>query len=123
MVGRKSAMEFLRVTEDLNYRNIILSMVVRQSAGNGTGLPPAHSYHAGPAGSLYPLHLGVAEAGDGEDSPYQVGYLSVSAPCWGGIGDTIRVSLTRRSPVRIAGMYATLVKRYTTARNIHRFRR
>src|SRR3954464_11251228 len=63
----ESAMEFLRIAEDLNYRNIILSM----KSSNPQVMVQAyrlliHTMQE-ELGHAYPLHLGVTEAGDGED--------------------------------------------------------
>jgi (E)-4-hydroxy-3-methylbut-2-enyl-diphosphate synthase len=63
----ESAMEFLRIAEDLNYRNIVLSM----KSSNPQVMVQAYRLLVQTMqqelGHSYPLHLGVTEAGDGED--------------------------------------------------------
>ena len=62
----ESAMEFLRICEDENYKNIVLSM----KASNPQVMVQAYRLlvqQMMQAGMNYPLHLGVTEAGDGED--------------------------------------------------------
>ena len=88
----ESAMEFLRICQDEDYHDIILSM----KASNTRVM--VHAYRMLVAemiknGMDYPLHLGVTEAGEGEDGRIKsaVGIGSLLAD---GIGDTIRVSLT-----------------------------
>ena len=62
-------------------------------------------------GECYPLHLGVTEAGDGEDGRIKSAAL-VSEHCWKmGLGDTIRVSLTEDPEFEIP-VCKDLVKRY-----------
>ena len=88
----ESAMEFVRICQDFNYHDIILSM----KASNPTVM--VHAYRLLIAymrenGTIYPIHLGVTEAGEGEDGRIKsaVGIGSLLAD---GIGDTVRVSLT-----------------------------
>src|SRR5206468_6579630 len=89
----ESAMEFLRIARDENYHQIVLSM----KASNPQVMVQAYrlliqqmdaEFH-----ECYPLHLGVTEAGDGEDgrvkSAEGTGTLLVD-----GIGDTVSVSLS-----------------------------
>lgn len=105
----ESALEFLRICEDLNYYNIVLSM----KASNPKVMIQAYrllinKMHA--EGMNYPLHLGVTEAGGGEDGRVKSA-AGIGALLEDGIGDTVRVSLTEdpefESPVAIA-----LVNRY-----------
>jgi (E)-4-hydroxy-3-methylbut-2-enyl-diphosphate synthase len=100
----ESAMEFLRICEDENYDNIVLSMkssnpqvmvqayrllvktmkngLTKRIMPNGIDLTGA-----------YPLHLGVTEAGDGDDGRIKSA-LGIGTLLEDGIGDTVRVSLT-----------------------------
>ena len=89
----ESALEFLRICEDLNYYDIVLSMkssnpqvmvqayrlLVQQM--NAEGLQP------------YPLHLGVTEAGEAEDGRIKSA-VGIGTLLEDGLGDTVRVSLT-----------------------------
>lgn len=88
----ESAMEFLRICQDENFHEILLSM----KASNTRVM--VHAYRLLVAemikeGMDYPLHLGVTEAGEGEDGRIKsaVGIGTLLAD---GLGDTIRVSLT-----------------------------
>ena len=88
----ESAMEFLRICRDENYHEIILSM----KASNTRVMVQAYRLLVAEMtkeGMDYPLHLGVTEAGEGEDGRIKsaVGIGTLLAD---GIGDTIRVSLT-----------------------------
>lgn len=106
----ESALEFLRIAEDEGFRNIVLSMkssnplvmvqayrllVTRLRA---EGLQP------------YPLHLGVTEAGDGEDGRVKSA-VGIGTLLEDGLGDTIRVSLTEEPEAEIPVARA-LVERY-----------
>ena len=88
----ESAMEFLRICQQEDYHDIILSM----KASNTRVMVQAYRllvHHMIKEGMNYPLHLGVTEAGEGEDGRIKsaVGIGSLLAD---GLGDTIRVSLT-----------------------------
>jgi (E)-4-hydroxy-3-methylbut-2-enyl-diphosphate synthase len=88
----ESAMEFLRICRDEDYHEIILSM----KASNTRVMVQAYRMLVAEMieeGMNYPLHLGVTEAGEGEDGRIKsaVGIGTLLAD---GIGDTIRVSLT-----------------------------
>jgi (E)-4-hydroxy-3-methylbut-2-enyl-diphosphate synthase len=88
----ESAMEFLRICQDEDYHEIILSM----KASNTRVM--VHAYRLLVAemikeGMNYPLHLGVTEAGEGEDGRIKSA-VGIGALLADGIGDTIRVSLT-----------------------------
>ena len=119
----ESALEFARIARDLDYHDFVFSMKAsnpkvmiaayrllvtrlnelddedaRKAGGDSSELP-------GRLGSIaptwnYPLHLGVTEAGEGEDARIKsaIGIGSLLAD---GIGDTIRVSLTEDSPHEI----------------------
>lgn len=95
----ESAMEFLRICKDENYHNIILSM----KASNTRVMVQAYRMLVAEMiqeGMDYPLHLGVTEAGEGEDGRIKsaVGIGTLLAD---GIGDTIRVSLTEAPELEI----------------------
>jgi (E)-4-hydroxy-3-methylbut-2-enyl-diphosphate synthase len=93
----ESALEFARIARDLGYHDFIFSM----KASNPKVMICAYRllvsrlYAEGPDWN-YPLHLGVTEAGDGEDGRIKsaIGIGSLLAD---GLGDTIRVSLTEDS--------------------------
>ncbi|KAF0141466.1 MAG: (E)-4-hydroxy-3-methylbut-2-enyl-diphosphate synthase [Stygiobacter sp.] len=107
----ESALEFLRICEDENYRSIVLSM----KASNTQVMVQAYRLLIAKMheeGMNYPLHLGVTEAGDGEDGRIKSA-VGIGTLLEDGIGDTIRVSLTEEpefeSPVAIS-----LATRYAT---------
>ena len=89
----ESAMEFLRIARDESYHNIVLSM----KASNTQVMVQAYRLLVQQMndefGELYPLHLGVTEAGDGEDGRVKSA-AGIGTLLEDGIGDTVRVSLT-----------------------------
>jgi (E)-4-hydroxy-3-methylbut-2-enyl-diphosphate synthase len=88
----ESAMEFLTIARDLNYHQIVLSM----KASNTHVMVEAYRLLVSrmmEEGMNYPLHLGVTEAGDGEDGRIKSA-VGIGALLEDGLGDTIRVSLT-----------------------------
>jgi len=97
----ESALEFARIARDLDYHDFIFSM----KASNPKIMIAAYRLLIARLNELgrdwnYPLHLGVTEAGEGEDARIKsaIGIGSLLAD---GIGDTIRVSLTEDSPHEI----------------------
>lgn len=105
----ESAMEFLRISEDLNFHNLVLSM----KASNPKVMVHAYRLLVNKmmnAGMNYPLHLGVTEAGDGEDGRIKSA-AGIGALLEDGIGDTIRVSLTE-DPEFEAPVAKALADRY-----------
>lgn len=106
----ESAMEFLRIARDLNYHNIMLSM----KSSNPQVMVQAYrlliSHMMNEFGECYPLHLGVTEAGDGEDGRIKSA-VGIGTLLEDGIGDTIRVSLTEDPELEIP-VCRQLVKRY-----------
>lgn len=108
----ESAMEFLRIARDENYHNIVLSM----KSSNPQVM--VHAYRLLITQMMeefrecYPLHLGVTEAGDGEDGRIKSA-IGIGTLLEDGIGDTIRVSLTEDPEFEIP-VCKDLVKRYTT---------
>jgi (E)-4-hydroxy-3-methylbut-2-enyl-diphosphate synthase len=88
----ESALEFLRICEDENYFNIVLSM----KSSNPKVMVQAYRLliqKMEDENMHYPLHLGVTEAGGGEDGRIKSA-IGIGSLLEDGIGDTIRVSLT-----------------------------
>jgi (E)-4-hydroxy-3-methylbut-2-enyl-diphosphate synthase len=131
----ESAMEFLRICEAENYHNIVLSM----KASNPQVMVQAYRLLVQTMNAnnmFYPLHLGVTEAGDGDDGRIKSA-LGIGALLEDGIGDTIRVSLTEdpefEVPVaqRLANRYSNRAGHspiqpaskifYTTASRFYKF--
>jgi (E)-4-hydroxy-3-methylbut-2-enyl-diphosphate synthase len=107
----ESAMEFLRIARNESYHNIILSM----KSSNPQVMVQAYrllvNVMMNEFGECYPLHLGVTEAGDGEDGRIKSA-IGIGTLLEDGIGDTIRVSLTEDPEFEIP-VCRDLVKRYT----------
>lgn len=107
----ESAMEFLRIARDENFHQIILSM----KSSNPQVMVQAYrlliQQMQASFGECYPLHLGVTEAGDGEDGRIKSA-AGIGTLLEDGIGDTIRVSLTEDPEFEIP-VCRDLVKRYT----------
>src|SRR5690606_5465500 len=106
----ESAMEFIRICEDLRFYNLVISM----KSSNPQVMVRAYRLLVEKMvaeGMNYPLHLGVTEAGDGEDGRIKSA-VGIGTLLEDGLGDTVRVSLTEEpeyeAPVAIA-----LVNRYT----------
>lgn len=108
----ESAMEFLRIARDESYHNIVLSM----KSSNPQVMVQAYrlliSTMNQEFGEIYPLHLGVTEAGDGEDGRIKSA-VGIGTLLEDGIGDTIRVSLTEDPEFEIP-VCNDLVNRYRT---------
>lgn len=88
----ESAMEFLHICRDEDYHDIVLSM----KASNPQVMVQAYRMLADrmrDEGMAYPLHLGVTEAGEGEDGRIKSA-VGIGALLAEGLGDTVRVSLT-----------------------------
>jgi (E)-4-hydroxy-3-methylbut-2-enyl-diphosphate synthase len=88
----ESALEFIRICEDYGYQDIALSMK------SSNPIVMIHAYRLlvnrmDKEGMDYPLHLGVTEAGEGEDGRIKSA-LGIGTLLEDGLGDTIRVSLT-----------------------------
>ena len=107
----ESAMEFLRIARGESYHNIVLSM----KASNTQVMVQAYrlliQQMDAEFGECYPLHLGVTEAGDGEDGRVKSA-VGIGTLLEDGIGDTIRVSLTEDPELEIP-VCKDLVKRYS----------
>ena len=88
----ESAMEFIRITNSENFHKLVLSMkssssmIMIEATKLLVEMMQAEGYS-------YPLHLGVTEAGEGEDGRIRSS-LGIGALLSEGIGDTIRVSLS-----------------------------
>lgn len=106
----ESAFEFLRICEDLNYYNIVISM----KASNTQVMVQAYRLLVQKmieTNRNYPLHLGVTEAGDGEDGRIKSA-VGIGTLLEDGLGDTVRVSLTEDPEFEIPVAKA-LVDRYS----------
>ena len=91
----ESALEFVSIAESHGYHDLILSM----KASNPKVMIQAYRLlvqRLDAAHRPYPLHLGVTEAGDGEDGRIK-GAIGIGALLLDGLGDTLRVSLTEDS--------------------------
>ncbi|MCG9885409.1 MAG: (E)-4-hydroxy-3-methylbut-2-enyl-diphosphate synthase [Cyanobacteria bacterium] len=102
----ESALEFIRICEDLDFRNLVVSM----KASRVPVMLAAYrllAHRLDSQGMNYPLHLGVTEAGDGEYGRIKstAGIATLLAD---GIGDTIRVSLTEAPEKEIPVCYSIL---------------
>ena len=107
----ESALEFVRICRDLDYHDIVLSM----KSSNPQVMVQAYRllvHRMEIEGMDYPLHLGVTEAGDGEDGRIKSA-LGIGALLEDGLGDTIRVSLTEEPEAEIP-VCLQLLKRYAT---------
>ena len=106
----ESAMEFLRIARAEDYHQIILSM----KSSNPQVMVHAYrlliNHMLEEFGECYPLHLGVTEAGDGEDGRIKSA-IGIGTLLEDGIGDTIRVSLTEDPELEIP-VCKDIVKRY-----------
>ncbi len=89
----ESALEFLKICEDENYFNVVISM----KSSNPQVM--VHAYRLlvkrlnDEQMKPYPLHLGVTEAGEGEDGRIKSS-MGIGTLLEDGLGDTVRVSLT-----------------------------
>jgi (E)-4-hydroxy-3-methylbut-2-enyl-diphosphate synthase len=106
----ESAMEFLRVARNESYHNIVLSM----KSSNPQVMVQAYRMLIRQMEEefkeCYPLHLGVTEAGDGEDGRIKSA-VGIGTLLEDGIGDTVRVSLTEDPEFEIP-VCRDLIKRY-----------
>jgi len=106
----ESAMEFLRIARNESYHNIVLSM----KSSNPQVMVQAYRLLAKTMhdefNEIYPLHLGVTEAGDGEDGRVKSA-VGIGSLLEDGLGDTIRVSLTEDPELEIP-VCKDIVKRY-----------
>jgi (E)-4-hydroxy-3-methylbut-2-enyl-diphosphate synthase len=105
----ESAMEFIRICRDHDFHDLVISM----KASNALVMVQAYRllvHHMMRQGMNYPLHLGVTEAGDGEDGRIKSA-VGIGTLLEDGLGDTIRVSLTEEPEAEIPVARA-LAERY-----------
>jgi (E)-4-hydroxy-3-methylbut-2-enyl-diphosphate synthase len=105
----ESAMEFIRICHSMNYHQLVISM----KSSNPQVMVQAYRLLVSTMvaeGMNYPLHLGVTEAGDGEDGRIKSA-VGIGALLEDGLGDTIRVSLTEEPEFEIPVAQA-LANRY-----------
>lgn len=110
----ESALEFVRICRELNYHEIILSM----KSSNTQVMVEAYRLLVNrmiEEGMSYPLHLGVTEAGDGEDGRIKSS-VGIGTLLEDGLGDTIRVSLTEDPEFEIP-VCRRIVERYNNRDN------
>lgn len=106
----ESAMEFLKIAEENKYYSIVLSM----KSSNTQVMVQAYRLLVQrmiAEGMNYPLHLGVTEAGEGEDGRIKSA-VGIATLLEDGLGDTVRVSLTEEPEFEIPVAKA-LVSRYS----------
>ncbi len=106
----QSALEFIEICEDNQYYDLVISM----KSSNPQVMVEAYRILASEMierGRIYPMHLGVTEAGEGEDGRIKsaVGIGTLLAD---GLGDTVRVSLTEAPELEIP-VARKLVERYS----------
>ncbi len=104
----ESALEFVRICEAHDYRDLVISM----KSSNPQVMIQAYRLLAAKMcelGMTYPFHLGVTEAGDGEDGRIKSA-VGIGSLLEDGIGDTIRVSLTEDSIYEIPVAQALVQK-------------
>lgn len=114
----ESAMEFLRICRDHDFHDIVISM----KASNAQVMVQAYRllvHEMMKQGMNYPLHLGVTEAGDGEDGRIKSA-VGIGTLLEDGLGDTIRVSLTEapEEEIPVARMLADRYKNRSSAKPI-----
>ena len=105
----ESALEFVRICEEESYHEIVLSM----KSSNPQVMVQAYRLliqKMEEEGMNYPLHLGVTEAGGGEDGRIKSA-VGIGTLLEDGIGDTIRVSLTEDPEFEVP-VAITLANRY-----------
>lgn len=105
----ESALEFVRICEENNYHDLVISM----KASNTQVMVQAYRLLVSKmieTNRNYPLHLGVTEAGDGEDGRIKSA-VGIGTLLEDGLGDTIRVSLTEEPEYEIP-VAQNLIKRY-----------
>ncbi len=107
----ESALEFLRLCEEENYYDVVLSM----KASNTQVMVQAYRLLVQKLDEEglqpYPLHLGVTEAGEAEDGRIKSA-VGIGTLLEDGLGDTVRVSLTE-APEAEAPVAKALIDRYT----------
>ncbi len=107
----ESVMEFLRICQKVNFNNVVVSI----KSSNTRVMVYTNrllNYKMRLENMKYPIHLGVTEAGEGEDGRIKSA-VGIGALLGDGIGDTIRVSLTER-PVKEIPVAQKLVNHFRT---------
>ena len=105
----ESALEFLRICVDEGYLDVVVSM----KSSNPQVMVQAYRLlvaRMNDEGMSFPLHLGVTEAGDGEDGRIKSA-LGIGTLLEDGLGDTVRVSLTEEPEAEMP-VGRMLVERY-----------
>jgi len=104
----ESALEFVRICREMNFHNLVLSMKSSNTRVMiySTRLLVAKMIQEG---MNYPIHLGVTEAGEGDDGRIRSA-IGIGSLLEVGIGDTIRVSLTE-NPINEIPVANSLIKR------------
>jgi (E)-4-hydroxy-3-methylbut-2-enyl-diphosphate synthase len=115
----ESALEFARIARDLDYHAFVFSM----KASNPKIMIAAYRLLVARLNELgpdwnYPVHLGVTEAGEGEDARIKSA-IGIGSLLMDGIGDTIRVSLTEDSPheIPVAKALVEMVRKASDAQS------
>ncbi len=106
----ESGLEFVRICEKEKFYNIVVSM----KSSNPVVMVYANRLLAAKmieTGRIYPIHLGVTEAGEGEDGRIKSA-IGIGTLLEDGIGDTIRVSLTEK-PENEIPVAKSIVNRYS----------
>jgi len=112
----ESALEFLRICEDEKYYNIVLSMKSSNTQVMVEAYRLLSKKLADGQFKAYPLHLGVTEAGEGEDGRIKSA-VGIGTLLEDGLGDTIRVSLTEDPEFEIP-VAKELARRYQSRASI-----
>lgn len=111
----ESAMEFLRICKQMDFNDLVISM----KASNTLVMVQAYRllvHTMEKEGMNYPLHLGVTEAGDGEDGRIKSA-VGIGALLEDGLGDTIRVSLTEDPEFEIP-VARKLIEKFSSTKNL-----
>ncbi|MDZ4814980.1 MAG: (E)-4-hydroxy-3-methylbut-2-enyl-diphosphate synthase, partial [Verrucomicrobiota bacterium] len=113
----ESSLEFARIARKYDFHNFVFSM----KSSNPKVMIEAYrllvqALQEQGADWNYPIHLGVTEAGDGEDGRIKSA-IGIGALLEDGIGDTIRVSLTEDSPREIPVAKAIVARYNNVASN------
>ncbi|MEX2483670.1 MAG: (E)-4-hydroxy-3-methylbut-2-enyl-diphosphate synthase [Brumimicrobium sp.] len=112
----ESAMEFLHICRKNDFHEIVISM----KASNTLVMVQAYRYLVArmlEENMAYPLHLGVTEAGDGEDGRIKSA-VGIGALLEDGLGDTVRVSLTEAPEAEIP-VAQKLIEQYNQLTNLY----
>jgi len=111
----ESAMEFIEVFESLDFHNLVISL---KSSNVITMIEATRllTYNMIAKGNIYPLHLGVTEAGD-EEEGITKSVAGCSSLLQYGIGDTIRISLTG-DPIKEVPVATTIVNYFNKIRKL-----